>query len=113
MPGQGLCSGPGLGLGGPGCFFPPVLSGKIKSVPGTAAHMRCHQIHTDVIVCHAVNTAFHDAPERESSSLPPGYTELTGMEKSEQIGGKEPAEEGGLASPGSRVPCEGGFPEAA
>lgn len=54
--------------------------------------MCCHQIYTDVIVCNLVNISFDDAPERESSSLPPGYAELTGMEKSKQISGKQPAE---------------------
>lgn len=83
-------------------LFSPRAFRKIKSLPGTAAHMRCHQIHTDVIVCHPINIAFDDAPERESSSIPPGYTELTGMEKSEQIGGKEPAERRSSGIPGEQ-----------
>lgn len=103
----------GLGWGALGALF-PVLSGKIKSLLATAAHMCCHQIYTGVIVCHPVNISFDDGPERESSSLPPGYAELTGMEKSKQIRGKEPAvAKERLASPGSRVPCKGGFPQAA
>lgn len=82
-----------LGLGwGALDVFRPVLSGKIKSLQATAVHMCCHQIYTDVIVCNSVNISFDDAPERESSSLPPGYAELTGMEKSKQISGKQPAE---------------------
>lgn len=64
----------------------------MKSLQATAVHMCCHQIYTDVAVCNSVNISFDDAPERESSSLPPGYTELTGMEKSKQIRGKQPAE---------------------
>lgn len=83
--------------------FLPVLSGKIKSLQATAVHMCCHQIYTDVTVCNLVNISFDDAPERESSSLPPGYAELTGMEKSKQICGKQPAEAKELmASPAAR-----------
>lgn len=81
----------GLGWGTLEAFL-PVLSGKIKSLQPTAVHMCCHQIHTDVILCNSVNISFDDAPERESSSFPPGYAELTGMEKSKQISGKQPAE---------------------
>jgi len=73
--------------------FLPVLSGKIKSLQATAVHMCCHQIYTAAIVCNSVSISSDDASERESSSLPPGYTELTGMEKSKQISGKQPAEE--------------------
>lgn len=60
-----------------GCCHPPVCR---------------HQIYTDAIACNSVNISFDDAPERESSSLPPGYAEPTGMEKSKQISGKQPAE---------------------
>lgn len=82
---------PGLGWRRQDAFL-PILSGKIKSLQATALHMCCHQIYTDVIVCNSVNISCDDAPERESSSLPPGYAELTGMEKSKQISGKQPAE---------------------
>lgn len=80
--------------------------------------MCCHQIYTDVIVCNLVNISFDDAPERESSSLPPGYAELTGMEKSKQISGKQPAEaKERTASPDhwevKHKAQQEGFPEAA
>lgn len=67
--------------------------------------MCCHQIYTDVIVCNSVNIPRHDAPEKESSSLPPGYAELTGMEKRKQISGKQPAEAKEQPQPARKAEC--------
>lgn len=79
--------------GGRTLCFPSCASRKHNISVGCCPLPMCrYQIYVDATACNSVNISFDDVPERESSSLPPGYAEPTGMEKSKQISGKQPAE---------------------